>query len=229
VAALFSGDGPGVQTADGCSVDLYRLLKYHGELEEMRTFFPKGGEVLELGCGTGRMTNRLLEFGSRVTAVDNSVEMLAEVPKEAIRVAANIETLQLDKTFDVVVLASNFINHPTEAVRDALVKAARRHSAPGTRFLIERHDPQWLRTVQVGALGVIDGVALHVESIAREADTVSMTLRYEAPSAQWRQYFSTTSLSKAFIESILSSHGFGCFAWIGQQGCWLSSTLAPSL
>jgi SAM-dependent methyltransferase len=229
VAALFSGDGPGVQTADGCSVDLYRLLKYRGELEEMRAFFPDGGDVLELGCGTGRMTNRLLEFGCRVTAVDNSVEMLAEVPKEAIRVAADIETLQLDKTFDVVILASNFINHPTEVVRDAFLKAARRHSAAGTRLLIERHDPQWLRTVQVGALGVSDGVALHVESIAREGDTVSMTLRYETPFAQWRQHFSTTSLSKEFIESTVASHGFGCFTWIGQPGRWLWSTLVPSL
>ena len=35
--AVFTGSGPGPQTADGCSVELYRRLPYRGELEPLRS------------------------------------------------------------------------------------------------------------------------------------------------------------------------------------------------
>ena len=223
MAASFTGDGPGVQTTDGCSVELYRLLKYRGELEEMAALFDPGATVLELGCGTGRMTRRLLELGCLVTAVDNSPAMLAEAPQEALRIASDIEALKLETKFDVVVLASYLINHPEESVRIAFVEAARRHARTGTRFLVERHSPEWLSTAQIGQLGISEGVALHVESLSREAETVSMTLRYEKLPQVWRQSFSTTALCKSSIEAMLAKSGFGSFAWYGEYGRWVSS------
>jgi protein-L-isoaspartate O-methyltransferase len=39
---------------------------------------PKGGKVLDLGCGTGRDTQAILEAGFDVTAIDGSAEMAAE-------------------------------------------------------------------------------------------------------------------------------------------------------
>ena len=63
---VFSGTGPGVQTGDGCSVELYRLLPYFGELDPVRMFLPPGVSVLELGSGTGRLTRQLLSWGARV-------------------------------------------------------------------------------------------------------------------------------------------------------------------
>jgi len=80
--ASFSGSGPGTQARDGCSVELYRRLPYFGELDAVREYLPYGVRVLELGCGTGRLTRKLLEWGTRPTSVDNSPKMLD--PKQTV-------------------------------------------------------------------------------------------------------------------------------------------------
>ena len=117
----FAGAGPGVQARDGCSVELYRRLPYFGELEEYRALFPPGVQVVELGCGAGRLTGRLLDWGVHVTAVDNCPEMLAALPNGASPVLSDIESLNLDRRFEVTLLASCLINHPAADARFAFV------------------------------------------------------------------------------------------------------------
>ena len=85
------GEGPGVITRDGCAVDLYRRMPYRGELELLAPYLPVGCSVLELGCGTGRLTHRLLDKGHDVTAVDNSEDMLRHVSDAAHKVCCDIE------------------------------------------------------------------------------------------------------------------------------------------
>lgn len=45
-------------------------------LEKMLAVIPKGDKILELPCGTGRLTEFLLELGYEVTAADISDEMM---------------------------------------------------------------------------------------------------------------------------------------------------------
>src|SRR5713226_1068103 len=97
------GTGPGARTPDGSSIELYLLLKPHGEPELLRGVLAKGSSILELGCGVGRITDPLVQFGYEVVAVDNSEEMLAFV-KSAKTMSADIETLNLSRTFDAVLL-----------------------------------------------------------------------------------------------------------------------------
>ena len=66
-------------TRDGSPVDLYRLLPALGEPEQVHDAIAPGAEVLELGCGVGRITHPLVALGHRVVAVDESKEMLANV------------------------------------------------------------------------------------------------------------------------------------------------------
>ncbi|HUG20964.1 class I SAM-dependent methyltransferase [Piscinibacter sp.] len=110
---VFSGSGPGIQARDGCSVELYRRLPYMGEIDHLRPLLQAESSALELGCGTGRITRVLLELDLKVTAVDNSAEMLAWVPNPAVAVHANIEELRLEARFDTVLLASCLVNHPS--------------------------------------------------------------------------------------------------------------------
>jgi SAM-dependent methyltransferase len=138
---MMSGSGPGVQTQDGCSVELYRQLPYAGELEEILPLFPKRS-VLELGCGTGRLCAQLVEAGFTVTGVDNSQAMIDLLPKGVVGVCGDIETLRLPETFDSVLLASHMVNHPDTNTQQAFLSCARRHLLVGGHLFVQRHDPE---------------------------------------------------------------------------------------
>ena len=97
----FRGSGPGPQTLDGCSVEFWKLLPAGAEPSLIASAVPPRGCILELGAGVGRITHPLLELGYRVTAVDNSSEMLAEI-RGATTVLSNIEDLALSTLFDAV-------------------------------------------------------------------------------------------------------------------------------
>jgi len=225
VSFRFEGAGPGVQARDGCSVELYRKLPYLGELEDYRALFPVDAQVLELGCGAGRLTRRLLQWGTRVAAVDNCPEMLAAVPEGASRVLSDIESLNLDRRFDVVLLASCLINHPASDIRYAFVATARRHLGKRGCLLLERHDPARLRGMQPGPIGPLGDMAMSVEAARRTGDVVEMTLRYEIAGNIWRHSFAVAALDKAEIEALLSQSGLGSFVWSGTRNRWLSAVV----
>src|SRR5215469_10475132 len=111
---------------DGSPVELYARLPELGEGEVLASVVPAGASVLELGCGVGRITRQLVRLGYRVTAVDESAEMLARVA-DAETVQAQIEGLELGRRFDAVLLASNLITAEREQ-RRAFLETCRRHA-----------------------------------------------------------------------------------------------------
>lgn len=234
--ARFSGSGPGARTRDGCSVALYERSPDLDDLIDSGLHLAPGLRVLELGCGTGRLTRPMLAAGAEVTAVDNSSEMLRAVPTRATTVLCDVETLALDRTFDVVLLASGLINHPDAPVRAAFVACARRHLDVGGRFVIQRQDPRWMRDATVGQSGTLGAITIHVDAVARAGSEVAMTLRYvlnddanvgpghdanPANQEVWRHSFTIVSLSETDVEALLSEAGFGSFAWHGAKRRWV--------
>ncbi len=234
--AHFSGSGPGARTRDGCSVALYERSPDLDDLIDAGLDLSPGLRVLELGCGTGRLTQPMLAAGAEVTAVDNSADMLRAVPTRATTVLADIESLALDRTFDIVLLASGLINHRDAHVRHAFVACARRHLDVGGRFVIQRQDPLWLRDATVGQSGTQGAIGMHVEAVARAGPEVTMTLRFvlnddakDVPGHDakktrhevWRQSFTIVSLSETDVEALLSEVGFGSFAWQGAKRRWV--------
>lgn len=79
-----------------------------GELLEAIDAFRPTGDVLELACGSGIWTQRLLESSRTVTAVDGSPEMLARAlarvgPDAAVRfIEADLFSWVPDRTYDTV-------------------------------------------------------------------------------------------------------------------------------
>lgn len=224
-AAVFDGSGPGEQTGDGCSVELYRRLPYAGELADIEAALQGAGEVLELGCGTGRLCARLQQLGLQVTGVDASAAMLAQLPPGVAGVEAAIETLALGRRWPVVLLPSHLIHHPDAALRRQFVASARRHLAADGRFFVQCHRPGWLETAEPGALGTLGGIRLQLEQVERRPGAVRMRLRYEADDAHWTQRFEHALLDRAAIEAGLAEGGFGAFAWHGPV--WVSSRPQP--
>jgi SAM-dependent methyltransferase len=219
----FSGSGPGIQTPDGCSVEVYRQLPYLGELDEVVGLLHPGSALLELGCGTGRLCGHLARLGFRVTGVDESSDMLSALPHDVIAVQSTIQSLSLPTRFDTVLLASHLINHPEARCREAFVACAHRHLKRGGRFLLQRHDPEWLRRAEPGPAGRAGRLAIHVEAVSREEGAVRMSLRYEHSGQTWRQSFAAVPLSVQEIEDLLGRFGFDTIHWFGRSKLWASA------
>jgi SAM-dependent methyltransferase len=74
----FRGSGPGAESLDGCSVELWKLFPAGVEPSLIASAVPPRRSILELGARVGRIIHPLLALGYRVTAIDNSSEMLGK-------------------------------------------------------------------------------------------------------------------------------------------------------
>ena len=208
------GEGTGVITQDGCAVEVYLKTPYRNELEVLAGHLPRHCSVLELGCGAGRLTRRLLENGHAVTAVDNSADMLSHVPDAATKVCCDIERLNLGRTFDVALLASNLINVGHEFVRRAQLVACHRHLSPGGALIFQRFDPSWLRAVQPGPFPSLGDVEITIERAAHRGNAVDMSIRYAIAQAEWRHHFTARLLDDEDIRIAMLEAGFPVVTWI---------------
>lgn len=102
--------------------------------------------VLEIGCGTGRIMAPLVSVGIHVVGVDESEEMLA-IARERLSqihnakytlITADACTLQLEQTFDMVVIALNtFLHNLTRENQLAMLRTAYAHLRAGGSLVID--------------------------------------------------------------------------------------------
>ena len=108
----------------------------HGEADLVCRFDP--ATVLDGGCGTGRVAVELARRGIDVVGVDLDTDLLdrarAKAP-ELTWVEADLATMQLGRTFDVVVLAGNVIPFVAPERRGAAVAGCAHHLSPGGRLV----------------------------------------------------------------------------------------------
>jgi SAM-dependent methyltransferase len=173
---------------DGSPVALYLKLPGDQEADVIASVAQPSAEVLELGCGAGRVTRGLVARGLHVTAVDNSAEMLAHV-FGATTVLADITTLRLDREFDAVVLASHFVNEPDAAERVAYLATCRRHVRDTGRVVVERYAPGWVTTA-VATRRERDGVVFDLHDVELVGNVLHATMTYELDGTSFHQPFS---------------------------------------
>jgi ubiquinone/menaquinone biosynthesis C-methylase UbiE len=102
--------------------DLYDLMAPRDHALErfyLETASERGGSVLDLACGTGRLTIPLAQAGLQVVGGDVSADMLSRARYHADRQAVAVEFVKLDirdfdlngRTFDTVIVAVNSVAH----------------------------------------------------------------------------------------------------------------------
>lgn len=105
----------------------------HGEVHFVQRYGPD--EVLDAGCGTGRVAIELARRGVEVVGVDVSASMLAVARRRASDVTwieSDLADLDLERTFDVVVMAGNvMVFTPPETTADVVAACARHVAADG--------------------------------------------------------------------------------------------------
>jgi SAM-dependent methyltransferase len=205
---------------DGSPVELYRLLPVLGEPELIHGAAAEGAEILELGCGVGRITHRLLELGHPVVAVDESAAMLAFV-RGADTVCARIEDLDLSRRFPVVLLMSNLVN--TQATqRHAFLRACRRHVSDAGLVLIERLAPDWEpEEAEERAIGPL---ATRVRDVRRTGRFVAGVVEYRSEGRVWQHPFESHLLDDNELGESLAAAGLELSRVLDESGRWVVAT-----
>ena len=113
-----------------------------------------GEFVLDLGCGDGKLTQRLAATGAHVLGVDASADMVAAARERGIEAEqANAESLPFhDATFDAV-----FSNAALHWVRDHESMLAQIHRVlkPGGRFVAEMGGHGNIAAIRVALMAVL--------------------------------------------------------------------------
>ena len=217
----------GAVTRDGCPVDLYTLLPTTGEPALIHAAVPPGAEILDLGCGAGRLAHPLIDLGHPVTAVDNSAGMLAHV-RGATTVLADIETLDLDRRFPVVLLASHLVNTPDDRLRGRLLAACRRHLAADGRVLIQWLPPAWFDRV-FADMRPVTGRIGHIEvtdtPLSHDGTVLQAVCAYRAGDASWEHRFATRRLSRADLHAALAGAGLRFERHLDTGRHWLTAVM----
>ncbi len=109
-------------------------------LEEARRQAP----VLDLACGTGRLTIPIARAGVAIVGVDASAEMLQVARRKAVDlphlelVQGRIETFDLQRRFGTIMLAlSSFCCLASVEAQERALQNMRRHLRPGGRLVLD--------------------------------------------------------------------------------------------
>lgn len=209
---------------DGSPLAVYLALPPGRAPELIHAAIEPNSSILELGSGPGRLTHPLVALGHDVTAVDDSEVMLAHVTG-ADTVCADAFELDLGRTFDTVLAASNLINRPGEGSRRGLLGAARRHIGPDGLVVVERHPPGWLLADETVERS-IDTVRLRYEPGELRGNVRSAVMTYRIGSRTWRQRFDAEDVTDAMLQRDAAAVGLRIDAALDDAGSWL--LLAPA-
>ncbi|MFJ2772769.1 class I SAM-dependent methyltransferase [Streptomyces sp. NPDC087300] len=220
----YEGTGPGAITPDGCAVELYARLSVGDEPDVIAAAVPAGAHILELGSGAGRVTRPLLDRGFRVTAVDESAEMLEKVAAldGGVRtVHGPIEKLDLDERFGVVMLASFLVHNGDAAVRRGILRACRSHVTDGGCVLIQREGADYHTNLPRERVDP-GGYTVRILSAEPVGDGVNeVGAEYVFPDAVWTQTFRARPLSTEQFEEVLAEAGLKVDKYLTDDGTWV--------
>ena len=109
-----------------------------------------GVPVLELACGTGRVSIPLAKGGFKVTGIDISDSMLAEAKKKSLQENVAVEWIKVDirdfdlgKKFPLIIFPANTICFLYELDElEACLSCVKRHLRPNGRFIIDVFNPR---------------------------------------------------------------------------------------
>src|SRR5688500_14875661 len=151
---------------------------------------PKVGEhILDVGCGEGSLTGKIIAAGATVVGIDASVEMVAAATARGIDARViDAQRLPFAREFDAV-----FSNAALHWVRDhdAMLTGVQRALKPGGRFVAE-----------FGGHGNIAAIQVAIRSVLAHRGWETNIHRYYATPAEYSARLETHGFSVSHIDLI---------------------------
>lgn len=161
----------------------------------------KEAKILELCCGTGRLTIPIAKEGYAITGVDFTPSMLAQAKAKALEagltipfIEADIRTLDLQEKFDLIFIPFNSIHHLYQ--NDDLFQAlqcVKSHLKEDGLLLLDCFNPN-IRYI-VEAEKEQQQIASYTTQDGREV-VIKQTMRYESKTQinriEWHYYINGT-------------------------------------
>jgi SAM-dependent methyltransferase len=101
----------------------------------------RGGPILELGCGTGKLSIPLAQMGFSVIGLDKSPALLqfAAAKNDDVKwIQGDMRSFDLDERFALIMLPSNNLGHlHTPEDFESCIASVKRHLKPGGAFVID--------------------------------------------------------------------------------------------
>ena len=196
-----------------------------------------GDPILELGCGTGRITMTLAEEGKRITGLDLSERMLerAVQKRAALRVEArervhfvqgDMTRFDLGEKFRLVIIPFRPFQHLLEIQQQLdCLNCVRKHLAPGGRLILDvfqtdaerMHDPVHMRETLITEYRAANGRQVRISERvaafhrAEQRNDVEMIFQVKHPDGRDERLVFAWTLRYFFryeIEHLLARCGF---------------------
>ena len=203
-----------------------------------------GDPVLELGCGTGRVSMALAEAGKRITGLDLSERMLERAVKK--RAGLHVEARErvhliqgdmaqfnLGETFRLVIIPFRAFQHLVDVKQQmSCLECARKHLSPGGRLILDvfqtdaerMHDPVHHRETLVAEYKTTDGRQVRISERtvafhrAEQRNDVEMIFSVVHPGGRKERLVFAWTLRYFFryeVEHLLARCGFRVTAQYG--------------
>jgi SAM-dependent methyltransferase len=194
-----------------------------GEPEIVHAAVPPGASILELGCGTGRILRPLAALGHPVTGADDSLDMLARSP-DLESVYSSIESLRLDRKFDVVLLASTMINSDPDTRRRFLA-TVRHHLHDDGIAVFQHNPPDWFETA-ADVEPVRDtpgGFRRIIRSVDWEPPRMRVLVEYQVGGNVWTHAWTSYQISDEELAANLATAGLRLGSWLTDDHIWFTA------
>lgn len=138
------------------------IKKYDCDIDFYCSYVKENTRVLELGCGTGRVTFPLLMKGAAVTAVDLSEPMLSLLASKAAALDGDLRqrlriqkgdmcSFELGEKFDLIIFPGVAFSAITgEGGRAACLRSVKNHLAEDGHVIIDLINPDTDRVAKIG-------------------------------------------------------------------------------
>lgn len=153
----------------------------------------KDARILELCCGTGRLTIPIAQEGYDICGVDYTPSMLEQAKRKAIKaglkidfIEADIRTLDLQEKFDLIFIPFNSIHHlyQNEDLFKAL-ECVKNHLREGGLFLLDCFNPniRYIVESKKGQTVIVDYTTDDGRNVS-----IKQTMRYEITFIEWHYF-----------------------------------------